>query len=299
MSAGKHIRVDASMAVAHDPDYEFTYIDDHEEFGAGQCAEGHPIRYGYVFENSSGDKVELGGECQWKVYLFRKWQNLQPQQITPTLLKIGEKFWNFDKDGLWTEAEELLKQQNMKVDFDTLPLPEDQERYLKFIRDLLSESIKLRKARAKEAEKQRALDAKLAYLKDPTYLALKNRTPFNDEDTERLRSSLLSWYERKASWTSKQEDLVKKLILRVEGPKSPVDEHLKDTLDIIKKLESEETNNAKNFLGDLLKYKTVQRSALTIKQANWLIILYQKHASKIGNPGFDFSDYIKTKQRKE
>jgi hypothetical protein len=189
------IQVNASMDVAHDPDFEFSHVEDHDEFGAGQCAEGHPIRYGYIFVNGkTGDEVELGGECQWKVFLFRKWKNLQPQDISPILIKIGEKFWHIEKDGYHVEIAEILKQAKMSIDFDVLPIQEEQERYLKLIKELLSQAIAIRKAREKELAKQREKDARMAYLQDPLFQALKNSPKFNNPSTEDFKQSLLNWF---------------------------------------------------------------------------------------------------------
>jgi hypothetical protein len=67
---------------------------------------------------------------------------------------------------------------------------------------------------------------------------------------------------------------------------------------IIKYLEGYEIDKAKNFLGDLLKYKTVQRNAISIAQGNWLRALYKKHYEKIGDAPIDFDSYIKQHERK-
>jgi len=285
----KKIRVDASIEVAHDPNFEFSHEEDHGEFGAGQCAERHPIRYGYIFVNSiTGDQVELGGDCQWKVYLFRKWQNLEPQEITPMLIKIGEKFWNIDKDGYWIEIKEILAKSNMTIDFDKLPAKEEQERYLKFVRELLASAIALRQTREKEATKRRVEQAKLKYLKDPDFIALKNAS-FTDSFNNETKHSLLNWFERKRDWTPKQRSLVNLLIERTKKPQpQQVDKNLDIALAIVKKISEIETGNAKNFTGDVLKYKTIQRKALSPKQKSWLIALYKKHL----NASFDFESYL-------
>lgn len=294
------IRVNASMEVAHDPDFDFSHEVDHDEFGAGHCAEGHPIRYGYVFVNAiTGEEVELGGDCQWKVFLFRKWENLQPQEITPTLIKIGEKFWNIEKDGYQVEIDEILKKAQMSIDFDKLPIREEQERYLMLIKDLLSQAIAIRKAREKELAKQREKEARMAYLQDPDFQALKNSPKFNNEYDEKAKQSVLNWFVQKGFWTeSQRKNLVLKLIEKSKNQPTR-DNDMEIALEIVKILEGYESGNAKNFLGDLLKYKTIQRNVLSEKQGNWLRGLYKKHYVKVGDVPLDFDAYTKQHERKD
>jgi hypothetical protein len=104
----RKIHVEESLRVAKG-DFDFIEKVDYLEFGAGTCAEGHPIRYGYIFESASdGEQVVLGGTCQWKVYLFRQWSNLKAEQITKKLEDIGRLLWTIDSNALWQEVNEVM-----------------------------------------------------------------------------------------------------------------------------------------------------------------------------------------------
>jgi hypothetical protein len=220
------INVEQSTRVAKG---DFDYIDriDYGEFGEGRCAEGHPIRYGYEFRSrSTGESVILGGDCQWKVYLFRAWENLQAEQITSELIKIGKLFWNIEKDRYWNDIREIMRRTNVRMDFSVIPSPGEQRAYRLQLRDLLGKAISQRKAREK-AEKERRKRERTHSSRKEEESRLRQRQALSDEDVanlnatacpltsscddETVRKSLLDSYIKYGHWTDSQRGLARNL----------------------------------------------------------------------------------------
>lgn len=261
MPSGGRINVDESMRVAKG-DFDFIDEIDYGEFGAGMCAEGHPIRYGHEFRSpSTGESVILGGECQWKVYLFRMWNNLQAEDITPELIKIGKLFWKIQKDNYWDDVKDLIRQSGVALDLSTIPRPASQEPYRLRLRDFLSKAIARRKARAKaeaarrereRAEKMRAQrraeEMRLRKREGmPTEVSLLNtiRCPMTTScDDEKVRKSLVESYIQYGRWTEAQKGLASNLVKKCndidyvnicECTCSPRDEQIKRSLIIARR----------------------------------------------------------------
>lgn len=218
---GCRINVDQSMRVAKG---DFDYIDelDYGEFGAGMCAEGHPIRYGHEFRSrSTGESVILGGDCQWKVYLFRQWENIHAEEITKELIKIGKVFWTIQKDHYWDEIKEIMRRENVTMDFSTIPQVSQQQQYRLTLRDFLGKAIAQRTAREnaekarRERERKESSRTSLA-LSDKDVAELNSITcPSTSScDDETVRKSLVDAYVKYGRWSEGQRILSKNLVVK-------------------------------------------------------------------------------------
>lgn len=271
MMAKRKISVDLSMQLAKEG-FRFLGLEKQEDSSCDEC--GHEIVNEFWFMNTKRNtRHKLGGTCQFKVYLFKMFKNIDKARLQQgsRLLDIGALLWKMDRDKLYPftgDAKEenesyvmhVIKKDKIPINLKELPTVEYEEWYWKTLKYVYSRAVKLRKfyMKLEEAEKEEKEAKKAAKAdeearkkyaielakSDADFMNLANKNLEKNPSLNDKRMYLLKKYvqvvmewgtEVESGWTISERDLAKQLAGLREG-EVPVDKE-RQTRDLVTILE--------------------------------------------------------------
>jgi len=261
------------------------------------CAEGHVIKKGYVFAGEGGKKIILGGTCQWKVFLFKQWENITYEQITDALEDIGKMFWTAQRDGLWGDIHAIVKADNIDMDFTRVPPPEKQEWFKATLGSIIKRIVARNKAEAKrkalEAEKEKKMAC--TQIVDKDYLMLKSAALTGDARLDSDRTDLLRKFERFRNWSEQQRKYAMVMIrksgmVNVSSARDNVSKEYSTLINLVRGINKESFGFVKEFTDTMLSKKLLN---LSVKQRKIVIDIITEYIAKRGiSLGFDHAKVI-------
>ena len=119
MSSSKRINIDTSLYLAT-KDFKIVGEVDYEEFGAGRCTEGHPIRYGIEVDDGEGQIFIFGNTCIYKPFVLKHWELNESKLENPNVAKAGRNLYIIARDNLADYVNDIPHPKDLNWNFELL-----------------------------------------------------------------------------------------------------------------------------------------------------------------------------------